>query len=205
MSNPIYHILYIVDTPRYLSGYLIGQQVLPVDPLITTRADMIDMDCLMLPTDITNPDELLTGDVVQDRSNNKPMQIVGRDLRSPDQVDQIWENTMNRKMFGLTEDDTVYECVYLPTGSRLAIPNEKHLFPGCRLERVQAEHPTEYGRVQAEMMKSVLACVTAQMRNDGYDTVADAVIAELRTMLPDNYVDAVNELSEAANTTDDVE
>lgn len=153
----------------------------------------------MVADDVIDPAALLPGDVVQDKATHKPLQIIGYDLRAAEQVGDVWKSKVNHEVYDIQPDEQVFECVYLPKGERIHVPDDIHRFPACRLERVQSEFPTDDYRVQAVVVRAVLAHLVADLRNRGYEKVADAVLTELNAMLPADYVRSITEMSEVVD------
>lgn len=150
----------------------------------------------MVVDDIIDPNELVVGDVVQDKATHKPLQILGRERRRAVDLDTVMGSLVNRAVFDVDPDDKLYRCVFLPKGERLHVPNEIHHFPADRLERVRTEYPSDDARPQAVVARAVMANLLAEMRNRGEKDAAAVLEQVICDELPDEYAGSTIELSD---------
>ena len=147
---------------------------------------------------VIDPDALLIGDVVQDKSTNKPMQIVGHPPHGADSFESVWNSSVNHELFNIDADSDVYRCVYLPKGDRYHLPHDTHEFPVERLQRVKSEYPTSDTRLQAITVRSILANIIAETHSNRGSEVASVIETAVSDTLPDEYADSIIELAEAS-------
>jgi len=147
---------------------------------------------------VIDTESLLIGDVVQDKSSNKPLQIVGHPQQDARKFENVWNSTVNHELFDIDADSEVYQCVYLPDGDRYHLPYDIHEFPAERLKRVKAEYPTDDTRLQAITVRSILANIIAETYSNHGSKAASVIETAVSDTLPDDYADSIVELAEAS-------
>lgn len=109
------------------------------------------------------------GSIVLDRSRNKPLRVVGRDhRRAGDHPDTDVDDAMARQ-WGVTEDDIVYDCVFLPTGEdKVSSPKRSYAYPEGRLTRfpVEAAFHEDARRIHTQILTEFLAAVLESAKAD---------------------------------------
>jgi len=109
------------------------------------------------------------GSVVLDRARNQPLRVVGRDYRrAGDHSDVDVDDAMARE-WGVTEDDVVYDCVFLPTGEdAVSSPKRPYAYPEGRLTRfpVEAALDEDARRVHTQILTEFLAAVLESAKAD---------------------------------------
>jgi len=151
---------------------------------------------MMTADDLLADDTLLPGDVVVDETTHKPMQVTGFDLRPAEQVDEVWQSSVNQHKHDLDPDATVMELVDIPTGRRYFVPEDVSRYPVQRLDRVLTEPATTDRRVQAKVVRAVLAHLVADARDRGYSDMADGMLALMEAHFTDRYAGEIEEFSQ---------
>lgn len=87
-----------------------------------------------------------SGDVVVDLASGSPMQVVGIASQQAGDHPMVAGDAVGL-MFGMDEDDVVYDCVFLPTpGDRLSPPTKTYAYPESRILRYPVENALEGDR-----------------------------------------------------------
>lgn len=156
----------------------------------------VDTVTLMTRKPLNSPNVIFPGDVVQDRANHKPLQVVDYELRDAEDVPVVWNSEVNQREFEVTPSEQVFQCVYLPQGDRVHIPQETHPFPRSRLRRVPAEAPSDADRVQVSVARSAVARMVADLRRRDHDSIADAVVTVAEETQSPQFARATSELAD---------
>lgn len=109
------------------------------------------------------------GSVVLDRSRNQPLRVVGRDHRRAGEHPDIDVDDAMAQQWGVTEDDVVYDCVFLPTGEdAVSSPKRPYAYPEGRLTRypVEAALDDDARRVHTQILTEFLAAVLERAKAD---------------------------------------
>jgi len=109
------------------------------------------------------------GSIVLDRARNQALRVVGRDhRRAGDHPDVDVDDAMARE-WGVTEDDVVYDCVFLPTGEdAVSSPKRPYAYPEGRLTRfpVEAALDEDARRIHTQIVTEFLAAVLESAKTD---------------------------------------
>lgn len=109
------------------------------------------------------------GSIVLDRARNKALRVVSRDhRRAGDHPDVDVDDAMARE-WGVTEDDAVYDCVFLPTGEdAVSSPKRPYAYPEGRLTRYPVETALDEDarRVHTQIVIEFLATVLESAKTD---------------------------------------
>ena len=120
-------------------------------------------------------EEIGTGDVVIDLSSGSSMQVVSKLSQRAAEHAKVRSDATNQ-MFGMEDDDAVFNCVFLPeSGERASAPSKSYAYPESRLLRYPVENATQYENIQNE----------------------------LRTLMLEELVDAAFELDQSASEFDE--
>jgi hypothetical protein len=134
---------------------------------------------------------LRLGSVVIDRSRNVPLRVVDVDHRPAGEHPQVDVDDPMARQWGVTAEDTVYDCVFLPTGEdAVTAPKKSYAYPESRLTRfpVEAALPEDPRRIHTQIIVEFLAAIFEYTQRadeklgadsdfSWTDTVADAVVA----------------------------
>jgi len=131
------------------------------------------------------------GSVVVDKATGQALRVVDTSHQTGGEHQYI--DVPDLRQWGVTEDSTVYECVYLPTGTEddnAYPPSQTYAFAEEQLFRYHCEHALPEGarRIHTQIVVEFLAAVLeyakrADQKLRGHsdfswtDTIADAVIA----------------------------
>lgn len=104
------------------------------------------------------------GDVVLDRARNVPLQVVDVDHRTAQEHRHIDVGDPLHWEWGVTPEDRVFECVFLPTGGAdetVSTPSKTYAYPASRLLRypVEAGLGDDARRVHTQILVEFLAAM----------------------------------------------
>ena len=120
-------------------------------------------------------EEIATGDVVIDLASGSAMQVVSK-LSEPAVEHAKVRSDATNQLFGMDDDDAVFNCVFLPeSDDRASPPSKSYAYPESRLLRYPVENATQYENIQTE----------------------------LRTLMLEELVDAAYQLDQSASEFDD--
>ena len=100
------------------------------------------------------------GSVVIDRARNKPLRVVGRDHRPAGEHPDVEVLDQMAREWGVTDEDTVWHCVFLPTGEdAVTAPKKAYSYPDSRLTRypVEAALPSDSRRIHTQVLEQLVA------------------------------------------------
>jgi hypothetical protein len=122
------------------------------------------------------------GEIVVDLAQGVPLQVVEVAHRSAGEHPQVTVDEETRALWGVTEDERVYDCVFLPTEEdRVDAPSNTYAYPAGRLARVPVEQAVDGDarRIPTQIVIEFLADVLADCRRadqfDVAETLLDAV------------------------------
>lgn len=141
-------------------------------------------------------DVLLPGDVVVDKANHKPMQVVGYDLRNAEQVPAVRDSTVNEHRYEVDEESLMVETIDLPRGQRYFVPEDVKVYPEERLDPVLTRPATGERRPQAKVFRSMMAHLLGDLYVRGHEKMADGLLALMRDHFSEDYVDEIAELAD---------
>lgn len=145
--------------------------------------------------DVLDDDVLLPGDVVTDAATHRPMQVVGYDHRTAEQVEEVWESDVNQQWLDLDPDGDVVELVSIPRGDRYFVPTDVERFPVERLQRVLTEPATGECRTQRKVVRAVLAHLVSDARSLDHEGLDEVLLALFRRHWSDEFVDEIEEFA----------
>lgn len=147
-----------------------------------------------LPEDAT---EILAGDVVIDLSQGASLQVISESSIPAGEHEHIRSDPV-AAMFGTEPDDTVYNCVFLPTpGDRISAPSKTYAYPESRLLRYPVEQASTLDRLQRELYTNaleVLAVTAAELGpeyRDHLHTIVEHAFSTEMARILDEFADAV--------------
>lgn len=157
---------------------------------------------MMTADDLQDDDHLLPGDVVVDENTHRPMQVTGFDLRQAKQVDAVWNSNVNQHYHDIQPDDEVMELIGLPTGRRYFVPEDVERFPSIRLKRILTESATGDRRVQEKVVRSVLAHLVADARQQGNEELAQSMLSLMGRHFDDALLGEIDEFANSMSPLD---
>jgi hypothetical protein len=127
--------------------------------------------------------DLHLGSVVLDRARNKPLRIVGRDNRLAGEHPNIDVDDAMAREWGVQPDDTVWQCVFLPTGDSddaVSAPTKPYAYPAGRLTRYPCEAAVhDAQRLHTQIIVETFAAVLeGAVAVDVEDKTPEAIVQE---------------------------
>lgn len=110
------------------------------------------------------------GSVVLDRARNKPLRVVGKDHRIARDHPNVQVDDAMARQWGVTPEDTVFDCVFLPTGDdAVTAPRKVYAYPEARLTRypVEAALPDDARRIHTQILIEAFAAVLSKADEEG--------------------------------------
>jgi len=155
---------------------------------------------------------LRLGSVVVDKATGQALRVVDTSHQTAGEHQYI--DVPDLRQWGVSEDSTVYECVYLPTGTEddnAYPPRQTYAFAEEQLFRFHCEHALPEGarRIHTQIVVEFLAALLENAKRadkklgegsdfSWTDTIADAVVAlDFETEIPPEIL-----LEEAAELAD---
>jgi len=100
------------------------------------------------------------GSIVVDKATGQALRVIDASHQTADEHQYV--DVPDLRQWGVTEGSTVYECVYLPTGTEddnAYPPRQTYAFPEEQLFRFHCEHALPEGarRIHTQIIEEVIA------------------------------------------------
>jgi len=149
---------------------------------------------------------LRLGSVVVDKATGQALRVVNTSHQAADEHQYI--DVPDLRQWGVGEDSTVYECVYLPTGTEndnAYPPGQTYAFAEEQLFRFHCEHPLPEGarRIHTQIIETVLADILLAADVEGTSVRQNVELAISRSKIdaevpPEVLLEEAAELADAS-------